>query len=64
MKTPSMSGATLSATLAASLATSAFAGAGVQNLALGRDVSLVAGSANGAALSTLTDGLFLPAGTQ
>jgi hypothetical protein len=39
-------------------------GAGIQNLALGRGVSVVSGSPHGAALSTLTDGLFLPAGTQ
>lgn len=64
MKTPSISAAALSATIAASFATSAFAGAGVQNLALGRDVSLVAGTANGAAPSTLTDGAFLAAGTH
>jgi hypothetical protein len=50
--------------MAPAAASQAFAGAGVQNLALGQDVSLVAGSANGASLSTLTDGLFLPAGTQ
>ena len=50
--------------MATAAASHAFAGAGVQNLALGQDVSLVAGSANGASLSTLTDGLFLPAGTQ
>jgi|Laugresu1bdmlbdd_1035124.scaffolds.fasta_scaffold03787_3 hypothetical protein len=39
-------------------------GAGIQNLALSRPVSVVSGSPSGAALSTLTDGLFLPAGTQ
>jgi hypothetical protein len=50
--------------MATAAASQAFAGAGVQNLALGQDVSLVAGSANGASLSTLTDGLFLSAGTQ
>jgi hypothetical protein len=33
------------------------------NVALGKDVSVVAGSANGAALSTLTDGSFRPRGT-
>lgn len=41
----------------------AHAGAGIQNLALSRPVSRIAGSSSGAALSTLTDGLFLPAGT-
>jgi hypothetical protein len=50
--------------MATAAASQAFAGAGIQNLALGQDVSLAAGSANGASLSTLTDGLFLPAGTH
>lgn len=36
----------------------------VTNLALGAPVSLVSGSPSGAALSTLTDGIFRPAGTQ
>lgn len=48
----------------AAIASQAMAGAGVQNLALGRDATLVAGTANGASLSTLTDGVFLPGGTQ
>lgn len=39
------------------------ASAGVTNVALNADVSLVSGSANGAALSTLTDGTFRPRGT-
>jgi hypothetical protein len=39
-------------------------GAGIENLALGRPVSVLSGSPNGAALSTLTDGNFLAAGTQ
>jgi hypothetical protein len=34
------------------------------NVALDRPVSLVAGSANGAALSTITDGVFRPRGQQ
>ena len=42
----------------------AHAGAGIQNLALTRPVSRTTGSSSGAALSTLTDGLFLPAGTS
>lgn len=45
------------------IAAQAVAGA-VTNLALGRPVSLVSGSTAGAALSTLTDGIFRPAGTQ
>ncbi len=45
------------------IAAQAVAGA-VTNLALGRPVSLVAGGTAGAALSTLTDGIFRPAGTQ
>jgi hypothetical protein len=45
------------------LAAPAWAG-GYYNAAQGRGVSIVSGSANGAALSTLTDGTFLPAGTQ
>jgi hypothetical protein len=49
--------------LAIAVSSQVFAGAGIQNLALGRDVSVAAGGANGAALSTLTDGLFVPAGT-
>jgi hypothetical protein len=39
-------------------------GNGIENLALTRPVSVVSGSPNGAALSTLTDGVFLAAGTQ
>ena len=39
-------------------------GNGIENLALTRPVSVVSGSPSGAALSTLTDGVFLPAGTQ
>jgi len=50
--------------MATAAASQAFAGAGIQNLAIGQDVSLAAGSANGASLSTLTDGLFLAAGTH
>lgn len=45
------------------LAAPALAG-GSYNAAQGQGVSIVSGSANGAALSTLTDGTFLPAGTQ
>ena len=55
---------TMFALAAAVGAPSAFAGGGIQNLALGRDVSYAAGTASGAALSTLTDGVFRPAGTQ
>ena len=36
----------------------------LENLALGRGASVVAGSASGASPSTLTDGVFRPAGTQ
>lgn len=39
-------------------------GNGIENLALTRPVSVVSGSPSGAALSTLTDGAFLPAGTH
>lgn len=39
-------------------------GNGTENLALSRPVSVVSGSPSGAALSTLTDGAFLPAGTH
>lgn len=42
---------------------SALAG-GYYNAAQGQGVAVVAGSTNGAAPSTLTDGTFLPAGTQ
>ncbi|MBI1302333.1 MAG: hypothetical protein GC172_00835 [Phycisphaera sp.] len=64
MKTRSLLTTTIAAAVAASSAAHVFAGDGIQNLALGRDVSIAAGTANGAALSTLTDGLFLPAGTH
>lgn len=50
--------------MSAMAAAPALGGAGIQNLALGRDASLASGSANGAALSSLTDGVFRPAGTQ
>ncbi len=40
------------------------AGAGYTNVALNAEVSLVAGGVNGAALSTLTDGVFRPRSTQ
>lgn len=56
--------AVVSAVMSGVAASPALAGGGVQNLALGRDVSLVSGVSNGAALSTLTDGMFRPAGTQ
>lgn len=36
----------------------------LSNLAFGRPVSVVSGSPSGATLSTLTDGVFRPAGTQ
>ena len=36
----------------------------LENLAFGRGVSVAAGSASGASPSTLTDGVFRPAGTQ
>lgn len=39
-------------------------GNGIENLALSRPAAVVSGSPNGAALSTLTDGNFLAAGTQ
>ena len=42
----------------------ALAGAGIENLALGRDVTLVSGASSGVGLSTLTDGFFLPSGTH
>ncbi len=45
------------------LAAPAFAG-GYYNAAEGQGVAIVSGAANGAAPSTLTDGTFLPAGTQ
>ena len=56
--------ATLVAPVIAVTTTQARAGAGIQNLALGRDASLASGSANGAALTSLTDGVFRPAGTH
>lgn len=40
------------------------ANAGATNVALNADVSLVSGSVNGAALSTLTDGAFFARGSQ
>jgi hypothetical protein len=48
----------------ASLVTAHALAGTVTNLALGAPVSLVSGSPSGAALSTLTDGIFRPAGTQ
>jgi hypothetical protein len=56
--------AVMSAVMSAVVASHALADGGIQNLALGRDASLVSGVSNGAALSTLTDGIFRPAGTQ
>lgn len=49
----------------ASIALEAHArGAGIENLALSRPVSVISGSPAGAGLPTLTDGTFLAAGTQ
>jgi len=49
----------------ASIALEAHArGAGIENLALSRPVSVISGSPAGAGLPTLTDGSFLAAGTQ
>jgi hypothetical protein len=50
--------------IAAMVASHALAGAGIENLALGRDVTLASGVSSGAALSTLTDGVFRPSGTH
>lgn len=50
--------AVLSASVAAPFA------AAQSNVALNRPVTLIAGSVNGVALGTLTDGLFLPRGQQ
>jgi hypothetical protein len=47
-----------------SLAFAGLANGAYTNVALDAPVSLVAGSASGAALSTLTDGVFRPRGTQ
>lgn len=47
-----------------SLAFAGIAHGAYTNVALDAPVSLVAGSASGAALSTLTDGVFRPRGTQ
>ncbi|MEY3144164.1 MAG: hypothetical protein RLY21_2657 [Planctomycetota bacterium] len=52
------------AVMSAVAASHALAGDGIQNLALGRDVSLVSGASSGVSLSTLTDGVFRPAGTH
>lgn len=60
MNAIAIAGAVISASLAAA---HAVADAPV-NLALGRPVSVVAGSPSGAAPSTLTDGVFRPEGTQ
>ncbi len=53
-------------TLAAlcALAASASAGTGFQNVSMNAPVTFAAGSANGADLSTLTDGVFFAPGTQ
>lgn len=53
-----------SAIILATLATAAASAAAQTNVAFNRPVSLATGSANGAALSTLTDALFLPRGQQ
>jgi hypothetical protein len=60
----SMKQSFLAAAISATLASHAFAGDGIQNLALGRDVSLASGASSGVALSTLTDGVFRPSGTH
>lgn len=52
------------AVILATLATAAASAAAQTNVAFNRPVTLVTGSANGAALSTLTDALFLPRGQQ
>ena len=54
----------LAVVVCATVASQALAGAGIENLALGRDVSLVSGSTSGVGLSTLTDGVFRPSGTH
>lgn len=50
--------------VSAMTASHALAGAGIENLALGRDVSLVSGTSSGVGLPTLTDGVFRPSGTH
>ncbi len=60
MKGTDVIGITVSLVLAAGPASAAV----LENLALGRPVSVVSGSTSGASLSTLTDGVFRPAGTH
>jgi hypothetical protein len=50
--------------MAVAMAAPTAAAGTLENLALGRGASVVAGSASGASPSTLTDGVFRPAGTQ